>query len=181
MNEGLSVIVCTFNGRERVAQFLVPLRGVVSRLDFPAELIVVDDGSSDGTVEALRTLGGEVHVIPHDSNKGPAVARNTGILAARYEWLLFCDDDLEIEVATITGLWRFRERRTCLVPELRGVDGRLQNAATSAWRRGDLKIESQEEPVPVLAYPVSACLLVNAHEVRASGGFDERFQIYYED
>jgi GT2 family glycosyltransferase len=181
MSEGLSVIVCMFNGRERVTRFVAPLRSVVARADFPAELLVVDDGSTDGTVDTVRALGDGVRVVEHRRNRGPSVARNTGILAARYEWLMFCDDDVDIDLETLTGLWRLRDRHACLVPELRDPEGRLQNAATPVWRRGDLKLVTHRDPVPELAYPATACMLVNAQALREAGGFDERFHIYYED
>jgi GT2 family glycosyltransferase len=181
MSEGLSVIVCMFNGRERVTRFIAPLRDLVAQLDFPAELVVVDDGSGDGTVDAVRALGDGVRLVEHGRNRGPSVARNTGILAARHEWLMFCDDDLEIDLETLTALWRLRDRHSCLVPELRGTDGRLQNAATQVWRRGDLKLVTHDDPVPEVAYPVSACMLVSAEALRTSGGFDERFHVYFED
>lgn len=181
MTDGLSIIVCTFNGRERVARFLEPLRDAVAELDFDAELLVVDDGSTDGTVGALQALGDELRLIEHGRNRGPSIARNGGILAARHEWLLFCDDDVELDAAIITALWQRRDEHACLVPELRGASGWLQNAVTSEWRRGDLKLETHPDPVAEVAYPMSACLLVGARVLRASGGFDERFRIYYED
>lgn len=58
----------------------------------PLEVIVVDDASGDGTVEAARRAGATV--IEHEQNAGPGETRNDGIDAARGEWvaLLDCDD-----------------------------------------------------------------------------------------
>jgi len=60
----------------------------------PAELIVVDDGSTDDTARMVRQYGEEV-VYVHQENAGPSVARNRGIDLARSEWIAFLDADDE--------------------------------------------------------------------------------------
>jgi glycosyltransferase involved in cell wall biosynthesis len=60
------------------------------------ELIVVDDGSSDGTMDYLRTVSDpRLRVLRHEVNKHGAAARNTGIAAARAPWIAFQDSDDE--------------------------------------------------------------------------------------
>ncbi|MEA2228925.1 MAG: hypothetical protein QOF04_2555 [Solirubrobacteraceae bacterium] len=182
MSEGLSVIVCSLNGRDRVDRFIAPLRRSLSELGVPCELVVVDDGSTDGTAEAIRRVDGGITVVEHPENRGASAARNTGTLAARHDWLLFCDDDLEIDVEALRSLWARRAAGVCLVPEVRGPAGELQNVVTWAWRRLDLKLDDHDAPVSDdLAYPMAACFLVAAEALRRAGGFDERIRHYYED
>jgi glycosyltransferase involved in cell wall biosynthesis len=58
------------------------------------EVVVVDDGSTDDTVAAVRdAFGDAVTVLEHDWNIGPAAARNRGAQAARGRWILFLDAD----------------------------------------------------------------------------------------
>ena len=91
----LSVVIPTYNRRDRLARVLAALE----RQTMPAdefEVVVVDDGSTDGSSDwlatrkpayALRTL--------RLSNGGPARARNAGVEAATGDILLFIDDDVE--------------------------------------------------------------------------------------
>jgi glycosyltransferase involved in cell wall biosynthesis len=57
------------------------------------ELIVVDDGSTDGTVDEIRRYGGRVKLMIHAQNRGVSAARNTGISAARGKYIAFLDSD----------------------------------------------------------------------------------------
>jgi glycosyltransferase involved in cell wall biosynthesis len=70
------------------------LPGVLEQRAVDVELVVVDDGSSDGTSERLVELGDpRVRVVRHDMARGVAAARNAGIAAARGRWISFLDDD----------------------------------------------------------------------------------------
>jgi len=93
----VSVIVPTFNRRAMVREAVASVLSQTVR-DF--ELIVVDDGSEDGTAECLnREFGSDLRLI-RTENRGVAAARNTGAAAARGELLAFLDSD---------DLWRPRK------------------------------------------------------------------------
>ncbi len=95
MSPRLSVVVPTFNRRERLAKVLLAFeRQLPSNAGF--EVIVVDDGSSDGTSDWLqshKTSFGLRHL--QLTNGGPARARNAGVELASGEIVLFIDDDVE--------------------------------------------------------------------------------------
>ena len=58
-----------------------------------AEIVVVDDASSDETAAVCKSLGGEINYVRVDRNQGVAGARNIGIVTSRGEYLTFLDDD----------------------------------------------------------------------------------------
>jgi glycosyltransferase involved in cell wall biosynthesis len=84
-----SVIVPTFN---RVELLKSAIDSILAQRYGDFELIVVDDGSLDKTVEFLRTLGPKVAAL-RQSNKGPGSARNRGAQVATGEYLAFLDSD----------------------------------------------------------------------------------------
>jgi glycosyltransferase involved in cell wall biosynthesis len=85
----VSVIIPTYNRADLVAQAVASVQAQTYR-DF--EIVVVDDGGTDGTFEALAARR-ELRVLRHPGCRGVAAARNTGIAAARGEWLAFLDSD----------------------------------------------------------------------------------------
>lgn len=87
-----SVVVSTYNRRDlalRTAASLLQQNDPSSEY----EIIVVVDGSTDGTAEALRALSPRLRILEQE-NRGPAAARNTGARAAAGELLIFLDDDM---------------------------------------------------------------------------------------
>jgi glycosyltransferase involved in cell wall biosynthesis len=87
----VSVVVPTHDRRRLLVQ---TLGSILRQQGVDLEVIVVDDGSTDGTAAAVAGLGdARVRLLRHDRPRGVSAARNTGIAAARGEWLGFCDDD----------------------------------------------------------------------------------------
>lgn len=85
----ISVIIPTFN---RASQVVRAVNSALAQTLKPFEVIVVDDGSTDETVERLRVFGDEIRYI-FQENRGVSSARNRGILEARGEWIAFLDSD----------------------------------------------------------------------------------------
>jgi glycosyltransferase involved in cell wall biosynthesis len=90
-NAGISVSV-VIPTRNRQAWLVTCLESVMSQQIPAAEIIVVDDGSSDGTADMLRLRYPEVRVV-HTDGIGPAGARNVGIDQATSDYIAFLDSD----------------------------------------------------------------------------------------
>ena len=87
----VSVIIPTYN---RAGVVSGAIRSMLGQTLSEIEVIVVDDGSSDHTPEVVASFrDGRVRYLRHETNKGVAAARNSGIRAARGEFLAFLDDD----------------------------------------------------------------------------------------
>lgn len=84
-----SVIIPVYNGAATIAG---ALQSVLEQTYPPHEIIVVDDGSADQTVEVVRRFGNRIRYF-HQENKGVSAARNTGAEIASGDWLAFLDAD----------------------------------------------------------------------------------------
>ena len=91
----LSVIIPVYNEVESIETILTRVHDT----KLTHEIIVVDDGSKDGTRDKLKVLDGKkgVHVILHEVNKGKGAAVRTGMAAAKGDVLLIQDADLEYD------------------------------------------------------------------------------------
>ena len=88
MKPRVSCIVPVHNGERYVAEAVAS----VLRQTASVEVIVVDDGSTDGTAEVLRGVGEPIRRV-HQRNAGVSAARNHGLRLARGEWISFLDAD----------------------------------------------------------------------------------------
>lgn len=89
MNKFISVIIPTFNRRDFLGG---AIDSVLKQTHAHFEIIVVDDGSDDGTDDLLAGYGDRIRVIRQEK-QGASAARNSGIKAARYDLLAFLDSD----------------------------------------------------------------------------------------
>ena len=89
----VTVVIPAFN---RVGTIRAAVESVLSQSYADLELLVVDDGSSDGTMSALAGMTDpRLRLLANPRNMGPSAARNTGIRAARGDWVAFQDSDDE--------------------------------------------------------------------------------------
>lgn len=91
----LSIIIPTYNTRDRLAKLLDNLLAQRYNNGLTAEIIVVDDGSTDGTAEMLAARGNNIKVITQE-NKGVSAARNVGLKESTGKYISFVDADDKI-------------------------------------------------------------------------------------
>jgi glycosyltransferase involved in cell wall biosynthesis len=89
--EMVSVVIPAYNEEAGLTDVVCGLRLRMESSGRPFEIIVVDDGSRDGTLAVARRL--DATVISHATNRGYGAALKTGIHAARGEYILICDAD----------------------------------------------------------------------------------------
>src|SRR5579871_791259 len=88
----ISAVIPTYNRREHVVR---AIKSVLCQIPLPTEIIVVDDGSTDGTAEMLRSMFGSSLKVITQENAGVSAARRRGVLEASGEWIAFLDSDDE--------------------------------------------------------------------------------------
>ena len=167
----VSIVVPCYNG----GRFLDGLMASLARQTFrDFELIIVDDGSRDAdTVRKLATLESRARVI-RQPNGGPSAARNTGVRAARADFLfmLDCDDTLEPEfLAETVALLRAGPADVGMVCTDIRLTGAESGISTRYFNRFDL----------LFTNTLSAGLVMRRAAWEAAGGYDEAMRDGYED
>jgi glycosyltransferase involved in cell wall biosynthesis len=100
MNPIISIIIPCFNSGKYLPEALQSIEACNNQEAI--EIIIVDDGSKDeSTLRYLESLKGNRYTIIRQENRGPAAARNTGVVAAKSECLLFLDSDNKIRLEYI--------------------------------------------------------------------------------
>ncbi len=96
----LSIVVPAYNEERRLPTTLEAIIAYLRAQDYPAELVIVDDGSSDGTVQAVERFTDNysgLRLIRND-HRGKAYTVRTGVLAAEGQYVIFTDADLAVPI-----------------------------------------------------------------------------------
>jgi dolichyl-phosphate beta-glucosyltransferase len=105
----LSVVIPAYNEEARLTSSVERVLEYLRRGTRTYELIVVDDGSSDGTagtVDAMNAAGSGILLVRHPVNLGKGAAVRTGVLASKGDIVLFTDADLSTPISDAETLFR---------------------------------------------------------------------------
>jgi len=199
----LSVIIVSWNVRELLRRALTSCQA--SWGDRPGlELIVVDNVSTDGTVEMLRKDFPTVTVVANEENRGFTGGNNDGLDRARGTYLLLLNPDTEVLDDALPRLVAYLEQHPdvgMVGPQLRNADGSVQSSrrrfptlpvlfCESTWLQGLLprRVLARyyvADRSPETAHPVDwitgAAMLTRHAVVDEVGGMDEAFFMYSEE
>jgi GT2 family glycosyltransferase len=191
----LAIVIVSYNTRSDLENCLQSLHDHPPRASH--EIIVVDNASRDGSVEAVRSRWPDVGVIALDSNAGFARANNEGIRRTRSELVLLLNSDTLVPEGAIDRLIAgLRELPGASVVGPRIVDGQ-GNPELSFGRMISPLAELRQKlraryasPARIAAltsttrevdWVTAACLLVRRIDAEAAGLLDERYFMYCED
>ncbi|HMD86745.1 MAG TPA: dolichyl-phosphate beta-glucosyltransferase [Terriglobia bacterium] len=93
----LSIVIPAYNEAGRIASSLEAIQNYLRRQNFPVETILVDDGSTDNTVQVASRQAG-IRVLRNGHNRGKGFSVRHGVLEARGELILFTDADLSAPI-----------------------------------------------------------------------------------
>ena len=97
---GLSIVIPVHDEAEVIGDVIAAVRAAVPEVAFRWELVVVDDGSADGTaavLDAMELADARLRVVRHDRNRGYGAALRSGFAAARFEWVFYMDGDGQLD------------------------------------------------------------------------------------
>jgi glycosyltransferase involved in cell wall biosynthesis len=113
LDRTVSVIIPAYNEAAHVADQIRAVHDVMSSSGWQFEIIVVDDGSTDGTASAAASTG--ARVIRHRRNRGYGAALKRGIAAAQFGWMLITDADGTYPASAIPHLLALAEDNDMVV------------------------------------------------------------------
>lgn len=183
--ESVTAVVPVHNRADLLDRLLASLRAQTVQA---AEILVVDNGSTDGAPERARAAG--CRVIEMGENTGFARAVNRGWKEATTDWVAILNSDVELDpqwIERLTGQAGNASFATGLILDATArdrVDGTydLVSRGGCAWRAGHGELAGLEDrlSVPIVIAPGTACIFRREILARLNG-FDERFGSYLED
>jgi dolichyl-phosphate beta-glucosyltransferase len=114
--ETLSIVIPAYNEEQRLPATLDRVVAYAERATFPVtEILVVDDGSRDGTAALVEARGGIVRLLSNPGNRGKGYAVRNGMLAAKADWILSTDADLSAPIDELEKLIAAARRENAVV------------------------------------------------------------------
>ena len=198
----LSIVIPSWNTRDYLAACLASLE----RADLPSnELIIVDNGSVDGSADFVAERHPRATLVRNATNEGFARASNQGMRLARGRYVLLLNTDTEVAPDAIAKLLRFLEEHpehAAAAPRLVDPDGRTQRTVQEfpnlwtplfystpleRWFPHSRELERyymrdwDQETSRDVDQPPAACLLIRKSVLDRVGLFDEELWLFYND
>lgn len=196
MDKTISVILVNYNGKEYNDKCIRSILNSTVREQL--EIVVVDNASTDGSLEELERSWREnekVHILPLDANYGFSKANNEGIRWAsehNIEYFFLLNNDTEIESDTIEKIYRLhKQTKGIVVPKVLYADrkeiiwcagGEFSPVVKKAVQRGiDQQDKGQFAKNTECQFANGCALFLSKDIIEKTGYLDERFFLYYED
>ena len=188
----VAIIILTWNKKE----YVLTLLGCIKELDYKNyDVIVVDNASEDGTVEALRKSYPDVHIIVNSENLGGTGGFNTGMKYALgkdvYDYLWLLDNDVEVDTQALSKLVDVIESSKEIaiagsaMYDLTDKDKLLELGYFIELEKGrfinNVPDESTEQEYTIVDSVSSCSLCVSTQAISDVGIWDESFFIYCDD
>jgi GT2 family glycosyltransferase len=188
IKKSISVIIPNYNGTHLLKEYLPHTLEAVNKAGVAYELIIVDDCSTDDSVEFIQGKYPGLRLIQNPVNKGFSYSCNQGIATAQYELILLLNSDVKLSVDYFEHQWKYFAE-----PDTFGVMGRIidmqgdniQDAARLPKFNG-LKLKTayfyyteDRNDWLYTFYLSGANALIDASKLKQIGGFYELFSPFY--
>ncbi len=171
MNPQITIIIPTYNRKDELEN---TINSVLDQTHQEFELLICDDGSTDGTEEMVKKLTDpRIHWISGENSGGPATPRNRGINAANAEWLAFLDsDDLwspnKLE-KQLEALKMYQVKAVCTNAKVLQDNTLLQDPYFKNTKNKYIHFED----LLTVNYIICSSMLIHKSIVKQVGGFPE--------
>ncbi|WP_203141753.1 glycosyltransferase family 2 protein [Marinobacter mangrovi] len=142
----ISVIVPCYNSADTI---LRSLQSALSQRGVTVEVVVVDDGSSDGTAEILKEINDDRLRYVFQQNSGPSVARNKGVSASSGDYVAFLDADDEWHQHKLLKQFEYMSQHD-LVASICDVEEQVPGSPATVYRKPQLRDKREEEIVDLI-------------------------------
>lgn len=186
----ISIIIVNLNGREYLRVCLESLSSILPK---NYEIILVDNASSDGSVDFIRKNYPKVKIIENKENLGFAEANNIGVKESKGEYTLFLNNDTKVEPDFLNSLVTRMEEDSSIgmcQGKIKCLDepNHLNSTGSSLTRAGFLyhhglgeEDRGQHEKAREIFSPHGACMMIRRSLFEKLGGFDKNFFAYFEE
>ncbi len=173
----LSVIILTLNNQSLLQECIASIKNFTKDISY--EVIVSDNGSTDGTCDMLRSKHPDIVLIENRKNLGFTVANNKGLKIAKGRYAVLLNDDTFIKENTFQNIVQFMDKDHGIGicgPKLLNIDGTIQRQGsiftTLKWR--------SKKPVEV-DFVIGACMFIRRSILDKIGLLDENLFFYNDD
>ncbi len=190
----VSAVVLSFNSRRYIETCVLSLLRSYEECGLQGEILVVENGSHDGSVEILQSLqqrcGAALDVIYQPHNTGTTRSRNLALRKAKGKAVLILDSDAYMNAEALQGMLQYLRdngRVGLVAPRLTYPDGRFQLSVDTfptvarklqrLWSLRELEQRVPPAAAGAVDYAISACWLLDKRAIEATGLLDER--IFY--
>lgn len=187
-NSAVSIVIPTWNGRELLARFLPSVTEALAAWPGSGELVVADDGSTDGTPEFLASDFPGVRVVVSELNRGFSATANMGVEAAANRVVVLLNNDVETERGFLSPLVRWFVKPDVFAVCARSLDwdhttfrdggkaGYWKRGFWRVWRNYDVRRGGGAEPLPWPSiYAPGGFTAFNREKWLELGGLDSLF------
>jgi GT2 family glycosyltransferase len=189
--KNISIVIPNYNGQELLKKYLPSVLNACKSYSLEkTELIIVDDASSDGTVEYLKSNFPRIKVIEHSVNKGFSVSANHGFHAARNRIVVLLNNDVKISENFFHFLPRHFEEETifaarpCIKSGIDDGGNNLENPRIGGeFRFGFIQVPVRKRgKFDFSFFAGGGASAFDREKFLELGGFDEMFSpFYFED
>lgn len=190
LKKSISIIIPNFNGAALLEEYLPYAIAAAENAGIDYEVIIVDDASTDQSVDFIKTHYADLVLLENPVNKGFSYSCNKGMHVAKYELLLFLNTDVKLSPDYFEHQWRYFEKGDTfgVMGRIMSMDEKRMEDTARYPRFMGCKLNASEffyskenkNFIPT-TYLSGANALVDAKKIKSMRGFDQIFSPFYSE